>query len=233
MNGWNYATTWETMAREVPDREAVVCGDRRVTFGELDRRADRLAHVLAAHGIGAGDAVAISLTNRPEYLETFFAALKLGAAPVNLNYQYVAAELAHVLGDCAAAAVVFHVDATDRVAEAVAGLDGAPDPVAAVGRRRLRSARSRARARRARPRAAAAVGRRPAVPLHRRARPAGRRASSGGSRTTTCRAGRPRAPEPTPPDPIDRDARRQARRDPAARLAARARDRARHGDRDA
>ena len=130
MNGWNYATTWETMAREVPDREAVVCGDRRVTFVELDRRADRLAHVFAAHGIGVGDAVAISLTNRPEYVETFFAALKLGAAPVNLNYQYVAAELAHVLADCAAAAVVFHVDATDRVHEAVTGLDRAvPNPL--------------------------------------------------------------------------------------------------------
>jgi 3-oxocholest-4-en-26-oate---CoA ligase len=125
VNGWNYATTWETMAREVPDREAVVCGDRRLTYAELDRRADRLAHVLAAHGIGRGDAVAISLTNRPEYVEAFFAALKLGAAPVNLNYQYVAAELAHVLADCAAAAVVFHVDATDRVHEAVTGLDRA------------------------------------------------------------------------------------------------------------
>ena len=129
MNGWNYATTWETMAREVPDREAVICGDRRITFGELDHRADRLAHVLAADGIGAGDAVAISLTNRPEYLEAFFAALKLGAAPVNLNYQYVAAELAHVLADCAAAAVVFHVDATDRVAEAIAGLNGVAIPL--------------------------------------------------------------------------------------------------------
>ena len=166
MNGWNYATTWETMAREVPDREAVICGDRRITFGELDHRADRLAHVLAADGIGAGDAVAISLTNRPEYLETFFAALKLGAAPVNLNYQYVAAELAHVLADCAAAAVVFHVDATDRVAEAVAGLRR-PDPVVAVGRRRVRTG-ARGRARRPGPPPAAAVGRRPAVPLHRR-----------------------------------------------------------------
>jgi fatty-acyl-CoA synthase len=129
VNDWNYATTWETIARETPDREAVVCGDRRLTFGDLDRRADRLAHVLAAHGIGSGDAVAISLTNRPEYLEAFFAALKLGAAPVNLNYQYVAAELAHVLGDCAAAAVVFHVGATDRVTEAVASLDGPSIPL--------------------------------------------------------------------------------------------------------
>ena len=54
VNGWNYATTWETIAREVPDREAIVCGDRRITFSELDHRADRLAHVLAAYGIGIG-----------------------------------------------------------------------------------------------------------------------------------------------------------------------------------
>jgi acyl-CoA synthetase (AMP-forming)/AMP-acid ligase II len=128
MTGWNYATTWETVAREVPDRVAVVCGDRRLTFGALDERAERLAHVLATHGIGAGDAVAISLTNRPEYLEAFFAALKLGAAPVNLNYQYVAAELTHVLADCAARAVVFHADATDAMTsattEAVAAAGG-------------------------------------------------------------------------------------------------------------
>jgi len=126
MTGWSYATTWETLAREVPDRLAVVCGDRRLTFGALDRRAERLAHVLAAHGTGAGDAVAISLANRPEYLEAFFAALKLGAAPVNLNYQYVAAELAHVLGDCAARAVVFHADAIDTMRDAVAMVGPGP-----------------------------------------------------------------------------------------------------------
>ena len=129
MSGWNFATTWETVAREVPDREAIVCGRRRLTFGELDRRADRLAHVLAAHGIGAGDAVAISLTNRPEYVEAFFAALKLGAAPVNLNYQYVPDELAHVLGDCAAAAVVFHVEAHEPVAAAVDAVGGTRPPL--------------------------------------------------------------------------------------------------------
>jgi len=113
MTGWNYATTWETLAREVPDRVAVVCGGRRLTFAALDQRAERLAQVLAAHGIGPGDAVAISLTNRPEYLEAFFGALKLGAAPVNLNYQYVAGELAYVLADCDARAVVFHAGTTD------------------------------------------------------------------------------------------------------------------------
>jgi 3-oxocholest-4-en-26-oate---CoA ligase len=119
MTGWNYATTWETIAREVPDRVAIVCGGRRLTYAELDDRADRLAHVFASHGIGAGDAVAISLTNRSEYVEAFFAALKLGAAPVNLNYQYVADELAHVIADCDAAAVVLHPATTDAVTAAV------------------------------------------------------------------------------------------------------------------
>jgi fatty-acyl-CoA synthase len=128
VTGWNYATTWETLAREVPDRVALVCGDRRLTFATLDRRAEQLAHVLAAHGTGPGDAVAISLTNRPEYLEAFFAALKLGAAPVNLNYHYVAAELAYVLADCAARAVVFHADATDAMTEAAASLTDCPRP---------------------------------------------------------------------------------------------------------
>jgi len=127
MAGWNYARTWTLIAREVPDRDAIVCGDRRVTFGELDTRAERLAAALSAEGVGPGDTVAISLTNRPEYLETFFAALKLGAAPVNLNYMYVADELAHVIRDCDAAAVVCHVD---RRAAVAAALD-------AVGGRRL------------------------------------------------------------------------------------------------
>jgi len=131
---WSYARTWEAIAADVPDREAVVTGGGcRLTYRDLDTRADRLAHVLAAHGVGRGDAVAISLANRPEYLEAFFAASKLGAVPANVNYQYVAAEIAHVVRDCAAAALVFHADATDEVLAAVTGLDPAPRLLLAVG----------------------------------------------------------------------------------------------------
>ncbi len=218
MNGWNYATTWETIAREVPDREAVVCGDRRITFGELDQRADRLAHVLATNRIGVGDAVAISLTNRPEYLETFFATLKLGAAPVNLNYQYVAAELAYVLSDCAAAAVVFHVDVTDRVTDAVALIDRAPCPLLlAVDGDYEHSLAAHPRARRrvrGRRRATTGCSSTPAGP------PVGRKASSGGSRTTTCRDGKRRRPGTAPPDPAAamRDGKRAATLLPASPL---------------
>jgi len=91
---WNYARTWTAVAQEAPDREALVCGQRRLTFGDLADRARRLAHVLADAGVGPGDAVAISLTNRPEYVESFYAALLVGAAPADLNYQYVVEELA-------------------------------------------------------------------------------------------------------------------------------------------
>ncbi len=133
MSGWNYASTWSIVAREAPEREAVVCGERRITFGELATRARKLAAVLAAGGVGAGDAVAISLTNRPEYLEAFFAALLLGAAPANLNYQYVTEELAHVLRDCAAAAVVCHADRRAGVDAAVELLGTTPAVVAVDG----------------------------------------------------------------------------------------------------
>ena len=79
MAGWNFATVWGHLAREVPDREALICGDRVVTWAAFDERAARLASWLFDHGARPGDTVAIALTNRPEYLETFFAALKLGA----------------------------------------------------------------------------------------------------------------------------------------------------------
>ena len=125
MSDWNYARTWSTIAAAAPEREAVVCGTTRRTFSELDVRAHRLARVLADAGVGPGDAVAISLTNRPEYLEAFFAALLLGAAPANLNYQYGSDELAYVLADCGAAAVVCHADTRPRVEAALASLGDA------------------------------------------------------------------------------------------------------------
>ena len=54
----------------------------------FDDRASRLASHLWAEGLRPGDKVAIDLLNRPEYLETFFAALLLGCVPVNVNYRY-------------------------------------------------------------------------------------------------------------------------------------------------
>lgn len=124
----SFARAWRVVAELEPDREAVVCGERRLTFAELDRRAERLAHVLAGSGLVAGDKVAIECVNSPEYLESFYAALKLGCVPVNVNYRYVGAELAYLLDNSDAAALVYHDEFAPTVADALAALQAARRP---------------------------------------------------------------------------------------------------------
>jgi len=112
---WNYADVWEAIAETVPESVAQVQGDRRFTWGELDRRADGIASVLLAAGVEHGDKVAAYLFNSPEYLESFFGALKIGLVPVNTNYRYASDELAYLWNDSDAVAVVFHGSFTERV----------------------------------------------------------------------------------------------------------------------
>ena len=105
---YNLADLWERVVDTVPENEALVCGERRLTYAEADERANRLAHFLAGQGVGAGDHVALYLYNGTEYLEGMLAAFKLRAVPVNVNYRYVEEELRYLLDDADAKAVVFH-----------------------------------------------------------------------------------------------------------------------------
>jgi acyl-CoA synthetase (AMP-forming)/AMP-acid ligase II len=118
----SFATAWRTVAELRPDRVAIVCGPRRLTFAEFDERAARLACILRDAGVGPDDKVAIMCVNGPEYLEAFYAAQKLGAVPVNVNYRYVGAELAYLLDNSDSAALVFHDEFAETVAEALATL---------------------------------------------------------------------------------------------------------------
>ena len=134
MPGWNFATVWEGVAAAVPDRVALVCGDTRRSWQEFEGRSARLASHLHGVGVSAGDAVAIDLTNRIEYLETFFAALKLGAQPVNVNYRYLVDEVHYVLADSAARACVHGPAVAGVVAAAAARCPAARRPaLLAVG----------------------------------------------------------------------------------------------------
>jgi fatty-acyl-CoA synthase len=121
-DGHSFARAWTTVAQLRPDRTALVCGNRRLSFAELDARANQVAHVLRDAGVEPGDKVAIMCVNSTEYVETFFAAQKLGAVPVNVNYRYVGAELAYLLDNSDAAALVFHDEFAPTVADAVATL---------------------------------------------------------------------------------------------------------------
>ncbi len=110
MSDWSFAVVWDGIAREAPERIAIACGARKVTFGELADRAARLAGSFAELGLQPGDRVAIDMVNRPEFLETFYAALKLGCAPVNVNYRYGPEEIHYLLEDSGARLVVHETE---------------------------------------------------------------------------------------------------------------------------
>ena len=103
---FNMADVWEMAADAVPDREALVVGDRRCTYAELEDRANRLANHLAGRGIGPGDHVGLYLENCPEYLEAMLACWKLRAVSINVNHRYVAGELRYLLDDSDSVGVV-------------------------------------------------------------------------------------------------------------------------------
>ncbi|MFH9421866.1 acyl-CoA synthetase [Streptomyces sp. NPDC017529] len=121
---YNLADLFESVVDTVPGREALVYLDhpgaaRRLTYAELDRAANRLAHHLRSHGITPGAHVGLHLYNGVEYLQTVYACLKIRAVPVNVNYRYVADELAYLYRDADLAALVFDAEFTGRVAAAL------------------------------------------------------------------------------------------------------------------
>ncbi|MFF4953077.1 acyl-CoA synthetase [Streptomyces chattanoogensis] len=123
---YNLADLFESIVDTVPDREALVYIDhpgtgaeRRLTYAELDRAANRLAHHLRDHGIGPGQHVGLHLYNGIAYLQAVYACLKIRAVPVNVNYRYVEEELVYLYRDADLAGLVFDAEFTERVAAAL------------------------------------------------------------------------------------------------------------------
>lgn len=114
-SGMSLATVWETVAATVPEATALLHGDRVVSWREFEDRAARLAAFFDASGIGRDAKVALYLHNGPEYLESTFAAFKVQAATVNVNYRYLESELAYLFDNSDAEAVVFDAAYADRL----------------------------------------------------------------------------------------------------------------------
>ncbi|MGH7311840.1 MAG: class I adenylate-forming enzyme family protein [Candidatus Rokuibacteriota bacterium] len=93
-----------------PGGEAVVFQDTRLTFRDVDGLANALAHALRGLGVGRGDRVALFMTNRPEYVVSFFALARLGAVPSPMNPSYREREVAYQLADTGAVAVIVQHD---------------------------------------------------------------------------------------------------------------------------
>ncbi len=109
------ATVFESVADSVGDATAIVQGGTRRGWREFDDRAARLAAGFLDAGAGRNTKVAQYLYNSPEYLETYYAALKIRAVPANVNYRYLDEELLYLLESSDAEVLVFHSSLGDRV----------------------------------------------------------------------------------------------------------------------
>ncbi len=112
---YNLADLFEHAVDHFGDREYLVCEGERRTYAEMEERANRLAHHLAAHGVGSGDHVGIYAYNSVEWVETLWAVFKLRAVWVNINYRYVEDELAYLFENADLRALVFQREFAPRV----------------------------------------------------------------------------------------------------------------------
>lgn len=125
----NLADVLEGIAFAAPEREALVVGDRRFTWGELWSRTARFGEWLTSLDLGLRsdpattigwrsphDHVALMMRNGSPYLESMVGAFAARCAPVNVNYRYRDAELSHVLTDSASRVAVVDGEFAERVA---------------------------------------------------------------------------------------------------------------------
>jgi len=135
----NLAAAHEALADALGDRACLIAGDRELTWADVNDRTRRLANVLLDHGIGLKrpldgldgwasphEHVGLYLLNGNEYLEGMLGAAKARAAAFNVNYRYVAEELAYVFDDADAAAIVYHGRYAETLAEVVPRLRRTP-----------------------------------------------------------------------------------------------------------
>ncbi|MDQ3106851.1 MAG: AMP-binding protein [Actinomycetota bacterium] len=118
------ATVWEAVADAIPSAPAIVQGEARRSWADFDDRAARLGSAYTAVGLRPGSKVAQYLYNSAAYMESFYAALKVRAVPVNVNYRYLDDELLYLLENSEAEVLVFHSSLGERVERVAAKATG-------------------------------------------------------------------------------------------------------------
>ncbi len=126
---FNLSDVFRTVATTIPDHTYLVWRDRRFTYARADARIDGFAHYLASVGLGCHteradleghqsgqDHLGIYLRNGNEYLEAMTGSYRARVAPFNVSYRYVDEELAYLLTDSKARALVYPAEFAPRVA---------------------------------------------------------------------------------------------------------------------
>ncbi|ETA91202.1 acyl-CoA synthetase [Mycobacterium avium subsp. hominissuis 101] len=112
----NIADLAEHAIDAVPDRVALICGDEKLTYAELEEKANRLAHYLLDQGVKKDDKVGLYCRNRNEIVIAMLGIVKAGAILVNVNYRYVEGELRYLFDNSDMVALVHERQYSDRVA---------------------------------------------------------------------------------------------------------------------
>jgi len=107
------------------EREAVVDGDLRFTYGQFFDRCDRWSSALQALGVRHGDRVAYIAPNTHAHLEAYYAVPQIGAVLVPINYRLLPEDFAYIINHCGANVVCAHADYIDAI-------DGIRDQLASV-----------------------------------------------------------------------------------------------------
>ncbi len=114
---WNLATAFESVSDAIPDRVALIQGERRVTWRSFDDRAARIAAAFTAAGLKPDSKVASYMYNCNEYTEALYGTFKMRGVPVNVNYRYLEDELVYLLDNSDAEALLFHGSLGEQVAK--------------------------------------------------------------------------------------------------------------------
>lgn len=112
----NIADLAEHAIDAVPDRVALISGDQKLTYAELEEKANRFAHYLQAQGIQKDDKVGLYCRNRIEIVIAMLGIVKAGAILVNVNFRYVEGELKYLFDNSDMVALVHERRYADRVA---------------------------------------------------------------------------------------------------------------------
>ncbi len=121
---YNLSDLFKIVVETKPDDEALVCGERRLTYRQLEERATRLALWLRGKGVGAGDTVGIHAFNCTEYVEICFAAFKLKAIAVNINFRYTAEEARYIYDNAQLKALIYSAELEDVIKESLSAAPG-------------------------------------------------------------------------------------------------------------
>jgi long-chain acyl-CoA synthetase len=116
-----------SVARTDPNRTALILDERTYSYGDLEARIEPAANALAARGVRRGDRVAVMLQNSLEYIDAFYAILRLGAIVVPINAMYKHHEVEHILRDSEPTAAIVDASLWLQAADAFAAV-----PVATV-----------------------------------------------------------------------------------------------------